>query len=42
VYYYSWTGSLIRFLIPMMPFFALIAAGIVGFVLVKDRADEQT
>ncbi len=36
VYYYSWTGSFSRFLIPIYPFLALVVAGVVGFIAVRE------
>lgn len=35
IYYYSWTGSLTRFMIPVYPALALIAAGAIGWLTVR-------
>jgi hypothetical protein len=35
IYYYSWTGSLTRFMIPIYPMLALIAAGAVGWLVMR-------
>jgi hypothetical protein len=36
IYYYSWIGGFTRFLIPVYPFFALIVAGMVGTLVVRE------